>query len=39
MFWYFCGLVLYDKEVFSGIGLSLRRHRRQEYLDATLKSC
>jgi hypothetical protein len=37
LFWYFYGLARYDKQVFSGIGLSLRHHRRKEYLDATFK--
>jgi hypothetical protein len=27
LFWYFYGSTWYDKQVFSGIGLSLRRHR------------
>jgi hypothetical protein len=37
--WYFYGLARYDKHVFSGIRLSLHRHCRQEYMDATFKSC
>jgi hypothetical protein len=37
MFWYFYYLALYDKVVHSRIGLSLRRHRRKEYLNATFK--
>jgi hypothetical protein len=37
LFWYFYGLARYDKTVFSGIGLSLRRHRQKEYLDTTVR--
>jgi hypothetical protein len=39
LFWYFYGLVQYDKHIFSEIGLLLRHHRRPEYLDATFKGC
>jgi hypothetical protein len=35
----FYGLAWYDKHVFSGIGLALRRHHWWEYLNATLESC
>jgi hypothetical protein len=38
LFWYFYSLVHYDKTVFSGIGLSLYRSRRKDYIDATFKS-
>jgi hypothetical protein len=38
MFWYFYSLVRYSKVVYSGIRLSLRRHRSQQYVDATFKS-
>jgi hypothetical protein len=38
LFWYFYTLVRYTKVVYSGIGLSLRHHRSQQYIDATFKS-
>jgi hypothetical protein len=38
LFWYFYSLTRYDTVVYSGIGLSLRHHRRKEYIDATFKS-
>jgi hypothetical protein len=38
LFWYFYYPTRYDKTVFSGIGLSLHRHRWKEYLDATFKA-
>jgi hypothetical protein len=37
MFWYFYPPTRYDKTVYSGIGLSLHRNRREGYLDATFK--
>jgi hypothetical protein len=37
LFWYFYSPTRYNKTVFSGIGLSLRHHRRKEYLEATFK--
>jgi hypothetical protein len=38
LFWYFYSLTRYDKVVYSGIGLSLHRSRRKNYIDATFKS-
>jgi hypothetical protein len=38
LFWYFYSPVRYTKVVYSGIGLSLRRHRSQQYINATFKS-
>jgi hypothetical protein len=38
LFWYFYSLTHYDKVVYSGIGLSLHRSRRKNYIDATFKS-
>jgi hypothetical protein len=38
LFWYFYSPTRYNKVVYFGIGLSLRRHRSQEYIDATFKS-
>jgi hypothetical protein len=38
LFWYFYTLARYTKVVYSGIGLSLRHHRSQQYIDATFKS-
>jgi hypothetical protein len=38
LFWYFYSLARYIKVVYFGIGLSLHRHRIQEYIDATFKS-
>jgi hypothetical protein len=35
LFWYFYSSTRYNKVVYSGIGLSLRRHRIHEYIDAT----
>jgi hypothetical protein len=37
LFWYFYYPARYDNQVFSGIGLTLHRHRRHEYLDATFR--
>jgi hypothetical protein len=37
LFLYFYGPTQYDKQVFYWIGLSLHRHCRQEYMDATFK--
>jgi hypothetical protein len=39
LFWYFYGPAWYDKYDFSGIGLTLRHHRRKQYLDTTFKGC
>jgi hypothetical protein len=38
LFWYFYSPVRYTKVVYSRIGLSLRRHHSQQYIDATFKS-
>jgi hypothetical protein len=38
LFWYFYFPAQYNKVVYSEIGLSLRCHRSQEYIDATFKS-
>jgi hypothetical protein len=38
LFWYFNSLVRYTKVVYSRIGLSLRHHCSQQYIDATFKS-
>jgi hypothetical protein len=38
LFWYFYSPIHYDKVIYSGIGLSLRRNRRKNYIDATFKS-
>jgi hypothetical protein len=37
-FWYFYSLAQYNKVVYAIIGLSLRHHRIQEYIDTTFKS-
>jgi hypothetical protein len=37
-FWYYYSPARYTKTIFSGIGLSLRRKRRDEYIKATFKS-
>jgi hypothetical protein len=37
LFWYFYSLARYEKVVFSGIGLSLWRHRREEYIKVSFK--
>jgi hypothetical protein len=37
LLWYFYSSARYDKTVVSGIGLSLRHHRRKDYLDARFK--
>jgi hypothetical protein len=38
LFWYYYSSARYDKVVYDGIGLSLRRHRRKEYIEAAFKS-
>jgi hypothetical protein len=38
LFWYFYSPVRYTKVVYSGIGLSLRRHRSKQYIVGTFKS-
>jgi hypothetical protein len=37
LFWYFYSLARYNKVVYSGTGLSLRRHRIHKYINATFK--
>jgi hypothetical protein len=39
LFWYYYSLARYSKVVYGGIGLSLRRHRRDEYIPTSFKSC
>jgi hypothetical protein len=38
-FWHYYSLARYTKIIFSGIGISLRRKRNDEYIKATFKSC
>jgi hypothetical protein len=38
LFWYYYSPVRYSKTIFDGIGLSLRRKCRDEYIKATFKS-
>jgi hypothetical protein len=38
LFLYFYSLARYNKVVYSGIGMSLHRHRHQQYINATPKS-
>jgi hypothetical protein len=38
LFWYFYSPVQYTNVVYSGIRLSLRHHRSQQYIDASFKS-
>jgi hypothetical protein len=39
LFWYYYSPARYFKTIFVGIGLSLRRKYRDEYIKATFKSC
>jgi hypothetical protein len=39
LLWYYDSLVRYSKVFYGGIGLSLRRHRLDEYILASFKSC
>jgi hypothetical protein len=39
LFWYYYSSARYSKTIFGGIGLSLRRKCRDEYIKATFKSC
>jgi hypothetical protein len=39
LFWYYYSLARYSKTIFGGIDLSLRRKCRDEYINATFKSC
>jgi hypothetical protein len=39
LFWYYYSPARYTRTIFGGIGLSLRRKRRDEYIKATFKGC
>jgi hypothetical protein len=39
LFWYYYSPARYTKTIFGGIGLSLRRKRKDEYIKAIFKSC
>jgi hypothetical protein len=39
LFWHYYSPAQYSKTIFGGIGLSLRRKYRDEYIKATFKSC
>jgi hypothetical protein len=39
LFWYYYSPAQYTKTIFGGIGFSLRRNRRDEYIKATFKGC
>jgi hypothetical protein len=39
LFWYYYSPARYSKTIFGGIGLSLRRKCRDEYIKATFKGC
>jgi hypothetical protein len=39
LFWYYYSPARYTKTIFGGIGFSLRRNRRDEYIKATFKGC
>jgi hypothetical protein len=39
LFWYYYSTARYSKTIFDGIGLSLRRKCRDEYIKATFKGC
>jgi hypothetical protein len=39
LFWYYYSSVRYSKVIYGGIGLSLYRHRRDEYILASFKCC
>jgi hypothetical protein len=39
LFWYYYSPARYTKTIFGGIGLSLRRKCRDEYIKATFKGC
>jgi hypothetical protein len=39
LFWYYYSPAQYSETIFGGIGLSLRRKCRDEYIKATFKSC
>jgi hypothetical protein len=37
LFWYYYSPARYTKTIFDGVGFSLRRNRREEYIKATFK--
>jgi hypothetical protein len=39
LLWYYYSPARYSKVVYGGIGISLRRHHREEYIPASFKSC
>jgi hypothetical protein len=39
LFWYYYSPARYTKTIFGGIGFSLRRNHRDEYIKATFKGC
>jgi hypothetical protein len=39
LFWYYYSPARYSKVIYGGIGLSLHRHRRDEYILTSFKSC
>jgi hypothetical protein len=39
LFWYYYSPARYSKTIFGGIGFSLRRKCKDEYIKATFKSC
>jgi hypothetical protein len=39
LFWYYYSPAQYNKTIFCGIGLSLQRNYRDEYIKATFKGC
>jgi hypothetical protein len=39
LFWYYYSPTRYTKTIFDGIGFSLRRNRRDEYIKTTFKGC
>jgi hypothetical protein len=39
LFWYYYSSARYTKTIFSGVGFSLRRNRRDGYIKATFKGC
>jgi hypothetical protein len=39
LFWYYYSPARYTKTIFGGIGFSLHRNRRDEYIRATFKGC
>jgi hypothetical protein len=39
LFWYYYSPTRYNRTIYGGIRLSLRRHRREEYIKASFKGC